>query len=109
MRSSNSTTVVSQPKREINARKFNADRAGAHHDQRLRHVVQFEDVVGIDDLLAVGFKSGNRPHDRAGGDDDVLGLDSFFFAVGQRDLDLAWARRSCAKPLKTVTLFFFIR
>ena len=48
-------------------------------------------MIGIDDLLAVGLKTGNRPYDRAGGDDDVFGLDRLFLAVGQGDLDLALA------------------
>ena len=85
--------VAAKPR--INARKFNADRTRAHHDHRFWHVGQFENMIGIDDLLAVGFKTGDRPYDRAGGDDDVLWFRSFLFAVGESDLDLALCPLSC--------------
>ena len=74
----------------IDARKFGPDSSRAHHDEGLWHALQFEDVIGIYDRLAVGLKAGDGPNDGAGGDDDVLCLKRLCVAVGERDLDLAW-------------------
>mgnify|MGYP003694530449 CR=1 FL=1 len=45
-------------KARIDGSKLDTDRAGAHHDQRLRHVFQFENVIAVDDVYAVSFKTG---------------------------------------------------
>src|ERR1051326_2450036 len=51
-----------------------ADRARADDEHRLRHVLQFEDVVGVDDALAVGLDVRQVLRHGAHGQDDVLGL-----------------------------------
>ena len=75
----------------VHARKLDTDGTRTHNDHRLRHALEFEDVIGINDLFAVGLKTRDRTHDRAGRDNDVLGVDRLLFAVGERDLDLALA------------------
>ena len=46
-------------------------------------------MVAVDDALAVGLETGDGPHDRAGGDDDVPGVDGLLLAALVRDLDRA--------------------
>ena len=50
-------------KARIDRSELDADGAGAHHDQRFRNFGQFENVIAVDDVFAVSFESGNRPHD----------------------------------------------
>ena len=51
-------------------------------------------MIAVDDLLAVSFKSGNRTHDRARREDDVLRLNAFFLSVFSRDFDFPRQRQT---------------
>ncbi len=90
----------------IHAGKFHTDRARTHNDHRFRHAGQFEYLIRVDDLLPVHLKTRNRPHDRAGGDDDVLGVDRLLFAAFEFDLNLAFAG-DLAKAVENRDLVLF--
>ena len=55
--------------------EFEADGAGADDDHLLRHGLQRDAVVGGDDGLSVELHEGQFDRHRAGGDEDVLGLE----------------------------------
>ncbi len=58
----------------VERRELDADRAGADHQQRLRHLLRHHRLeIGPDQLL-VRLKAREHPRPRAGGQDDVLGL-----------------------------------
>ena len=60
--------------RAVERGELDADRAGADHQQRLRHLVRHHRLeIGPDQLL-VGLEPRQHARPRAGGDDDVLGL-----------------------------------
>ena len=78
------------------AGEFDADRAGPDDDDVLRQGVHLEDVVARHDALAVGRQARQRLDPRAGGDDDVRGVQDAVAAGARRavlarlaDLDLA--------------------
>ncbi len=55
----------------------------------LGHAVEVEDVVGVDDALAVGLDDRELARHRADGEDDVLGGVGLLLAVRALDFDLA--------------------
>src|ERR1044071_2004349 len=83
----------------VDGGELGADRAGAHDDERLRHLFEFEDVVGVDYTLAVGLEARDGADDRARRDDDVLRVDVLRLAVLARDRDLA-RQRQLARALE---------
>ncbi len=108
--------------RPVERRELDADRAGAHDQQRLRHLRRHHRLEIGPDQLAVRLDAGQHARPRAGGDDDVLGLVG---ALAQRVLRQRRLRLhrllgglattispglvSFASPQITSTLFFFIR
>src|SRR6185369_12505920 len=56
--SSSKGTIGAKPR--INRCELDTHSARAHHDQRLRHVFQLEDVIAIDHMLPVCLKSRDR-------------------------------------------------
>ena len=71
--------------------ELKADIAGADDEQALGHFRQRQRAGGGNDARLVDVDAGNAGDLRAGGDDDLLGLDNVLFAVDEGDLDLAWA------------------
>src|SRR6185369_3486449 len=45
----------------INRRKLDTDSTRSHHDQRLRYLLQLENMIAVDDVLPVSLKPWNRP------------------------------------------------
>ena len=102
--------------RAVERGEFDADRARADDEQRLRHAVRNHGLeIGPDEFL-VRLDTGKDARARAGRDDDVLGL------VGAGAERAFRVLRSCraftvtfpgasiaASPQITATLFFFIR
>ena len=76
--------------------EFDADRAGADHQQRLRHLVRHHRLeIGPDQFL-VGLEPGQHARPRAGGDDDVLGLIGALAQRALRRLDCGFLHRELA-------------
>ncbi len=69
--------------------EFEADHAGADHEQALRHGFERQDAGGGDDALLVDGHARQRCHVRAGGDDDVFGTQFARRAVLARHHHLA--------------------
>ena len=96
MRSRNSTTVTSAPSRRhtepssspMIPAPITISRFGTSASDRM--------PVEDDDRLLVDRDARQRRHFRAGGDDDVLGLQRLGLAVGAGDLDLG-RRRRCGR------------
>ena len=77
-------------------REFDADRAGAHHQQRLRHLLRHHRLeIGPDQFL-VGLEPRQHARPRAGGKDDVLGLVGALAQRALRRLDGGFLHRDLA-------------
>ncbi len=83
--------------------ELDADRPGADDQHRTRLVLDAPDLLGGDDVLAVEVHAGQRPHARAGGDDDVPALD-LAVAVGAAGDGDAILRHQPAPPAHHVDL-----
>src|SRR5438445_3435556 len=59
----------------VDAGELSADRASAHDDDRLRHLVQGDSMVAVDDPIAIHLETGQRLGTRSGGDHQVLRID----------------------------------
>ena len=90
------------------AGKFDADRAGADHQQRFRHDVREERLPIGPDQLAVRLKAGKRPRAGAGRQNDVLGGKSGTALPSLPAIAILPCLQP-AVPSKTVILCFFIR
>ena len=77
--------------RAVEARELDADRAGAHHQQRLRHPLGDHRLLVGPDQLAVGLQARQLAGAGAGGQDDVLGLQGLLAALVELDRELALA------------------
>src|SRR5438128_1030557 len=69
--------------------EFEADHAGADDQHFFRHLFQRQRAGRRHDALLVDLDALQPRDIRAGGDDDVFGLDRLRLAVAARDLDLA--------------------
>ena len=99
----------------IEGREFDADGAGADHQQRLRHLVRVHRLeIGPDQFL-VRLDAGQHARPRAGRDDDVLGLiapgpsEPFGASVLEAFTVSLPGASILASPQITLTLFFFSR
>ena len=82
----------------VDRRELDADGAAAHDDERLRHLLQVDRLVAGDDALVIDLDRRHAARRRAGGDDDLFGLERLRVALEDVDLALAGQARRALDP-----------
>ena len=77
------------PERVEHVRELDAHVAAAHHDHALGKVTERQSFAASDHPITVDLEARERSHRRAGGDDDVRGLDGVAVTLLRSDLDNA--------------------
>src|SRR5258705_2162914 len=88
----------------VDRRELDADRAAAHDDERLRHVLQPDRLVARDDPRAIDLDARDAARRRARRDDYLLRLERLLLALDDVHLPLAGKMRRPLDPVDLVLL-----